>query len=99
MWHRWLRERSEPLIEGDRHPARLAVTLAREQTLLGSFAELNREPAEGGGIGPVLRIVGTAVLGNVEIRTLPRGASAHGERALPSSPKAPALPHMREDEP
>jgi hypothetical protein len=41
--------------------------------ILASFAELNRMPAEGTATGPVLRIVGSAVLGNVEIRTLPRG--------------------------
>ena len=44
--------------------------------ILASFAELNRMPAEGVAAGPVLRIVGSAVLGNVEIRTLPRGVSA-----------------------
>jgi hypothetical protein len=49
-------------------------------------------PAEGGAAGPVLRIVGSAVLGNVEIRTLPRG--------LPSShvPVRASLP-KREGEP
>ena len=44
--------------------------------ILASFAELNRVPAEGGATGPLLRIVGSAVLGNVEIHTLPRGDSA-----------------------
>ncbi len=67
--------------------------------ILASFAELNRVPAEGGGAGPVLRIVGTAVLGNVEIRTLPRGLQVQGGRALPPSPKVPGLPPKREDEP
>jgi hypothetical protein len=53
--------------------------------ILASFAELNRMPAEGAATGPVLRIVGSAVLGNVEIRTLPRGVSpSHVQvRALP----------------
>ena len=69
--------------------------------ILASFAELNRLPAEGSGTGPVLRIVGTAVLGNVEIRTLPRGAAARsGGRAqnLPSAGRAPALPPKTGDE-
>jgi hypothetical protein len=39
---------------------------------LGSFATVNRVPPEGAESGPVLRIVGSAVLGNVEIRTMPR---------------------------
>src|ERR1043165_1805428 len=118
-------------MEGDRHPARLAVTETREQILeqleldlrdvtfsegvtqihvravlgnieivvppslpvecegsgiLASFAELNRLPAEGSGTGPVLRIVGTAVLGNVEIRTLPRGVAARGGGRAPNLP-------------
>lgn len=60
--------------------------------ILASFAELNRMPAEGAATGPVLRIVGSALLGNVEIRTLPRG--------LPSShAPAAALPPKRGDEP
>ena len=70
--------------------------------ILASFAELNRLPAEGSGAGPLLRIVGSAVLGNVEIRTLPRGVSAPGcgrVPALPSGARAPALPAKREDEP
>ena len=50
---------------------------------LCSFAELNRMPAEGSSAGPVLRVIGSAVLGNVEIRTLPRGMSAKAVRALP----------------
>jgi hypothetical protein len=49
-------------------------------------------PAEGEVAGPVLRIIGSAVLGNVEIRTLPRGVPLAGERVL-------ALPPKREDEP
>jgi hypothetical protein len=54
--------------------------------ILASFAALSRMPAEGTATGPVLRIVGSAVLGNVEIRTLPRGlASSHAPmRALPA---------------
>jgi hypothetical protein len=59
--------------------------------ILGAFAMLHRMPAEGAASGPVLRIVGSAVLGNVEIRTLPVGvASAGGRpRALPSKPGKP----------
>jgi hypothetical protein len=59
--------------------------------ILASFAELNRLPAEGSGTGPVLRIVGRAVLGNVEIRTLPRGLALPSERPAPR-----ALPAKRE---
>jgi hypothetical protein len=55
--------------------------------ILASFAALNRMPAEGGGDGPVLRIVGSAVLGNVEIRTRPRGVLLPGERARALPPK------------
>jgi hypothetical protein len=40
----------------------------------------------------VLRIVGSAVLGNVEIRTLPRGLALPGERT-----GVPALPPKRGD--
>jgi hypothetical protein len=58
--------------------------------ILASFAELNRMPAEGGATGPVLRIVGSAVLGNVEIRTLPRGASPGGPRPAALPPKGGA---------
>lgn len=54
---------------------------------LASFAELNRMPAEGSAEGPVLRIVGSAVLGNVEIRTLPRGVPAHAVRVAALPPK------------
>ncbi len=54
--------------------------------ILASFAALNRVPAEGADSGPVLRIIGSAVLGNVEIRTLPRGVPAPGTRALPPKP-------------
>jgi hypothetical protein len=61
--------------------------------ILASFAELNRLPAEGSGTGPVLRIVGSAVLGNVEIRTLPRGLALPSER-----PATRALPAKREGE-
>jgi Domain of unknown function (DUF1707)/Cell wall-active antibiotics response 4TMS YvqF len=70
--------------------------------ILASFAELNRLPAEGSGAGPLLRIVGTAVLGNVEIRTLPRGVAAPGcGRApnLPSGRRVPALPPKPGEEP
>lgn len=58
--------------------------------ILASFAELNRMPVEGNPNGPMLRIVGSAVLGNVEIRTLPRGMALPGERAA-----TPALPPKR----
>jgi hypothetical protein len=54
---------------------------------LASFAELNRMPAEGTSDGPSLRIVGSAVLGNVEIRTLPRGVSPHPARVAALPPK------------
>jgi len=56
--------------------------------VLGAFAMLHRMPAEGAGTGPVLRIIGSAVLGNVEIRTLPAGLPLPGERnpALPAKP-------------
>ena len=60
--------------------------------ILASFAQLNRLPAEGSASGPVLRIIGSAVLGNVEIRTLPRGLSAADQRPR-------ALPAKREEEP
>jgi hypothetical protein len=60
--------------------------------ILASFAELNRMPADGTATGPVLRIVGSAVLGNVEIRTLPRGLPSSFVQGRPSLPK-------REDEP
>jgi len=62
--------------------------------ILASFAELNRLPAEGNGTGPRLRIIGSALLANVEIRTLPRGVSSHG-RALPGGVRAPELPPKR----
>jgi hypothetical protein len=54
--------------------------------ILASFAALNRVPPEGESGGPVLRIVGSAVLGNVEIRTLPRGLPLMrgGSPALPA---------------
>ena len=58
--------------------------------ILASFAALNRLPAEGGGSGPVLRIVGSALLANVEIRTLPRGV-------VPAKGCTPALPAKREE--
>ena len=61
--------------------------------ILASFAALNRMPAEGAEGGPVLRIVGSAVLGNVEIRTLPRGV------ASPACGTRRALPPKRGDEP
>jgi hypothetical protein len=57
--------------------------------ILASFAALHRVPPEGREGGPSLRIIGSAVLGNVEIRTLPRGVSPHPSlreqrtRALP----------------
>jgi len=43
-------------------------------------------PAEGSPNGPMLRVVGSAVLGNVEIRTLPRGLALPGERAAAALP-------------
>ena len=67
--------------------------------ILASFAELNRVPAEGSGNGPRLRIVGLAVLGNVEIRTLPRGVPLHDARALPACGRVPALPPKSGDTP
>ncbi len=68
-------------------PPQLAVE-CEGTGILASFASLNRVPAEGSEDGPVLRIVGSAVLGNVEIRTLPRGVTLAdaASRALP--PKA-----------
>ncbi len=65
-------------------PPQLAVE-CEGSGILASFASLSRMPAEGGEGGPVLRVVGSALLGNVEIRTLPRGVPAdHGShRALP----------------
>lgn len=62
--------------------------------ILASFAALNRVPAEGPEGGPILRIIGSALLGNVEIRTLPRGVSPH--HSLREQP-ARALPHKSED--
>jgi hypothetical protein len=59
---------------------------------LASFAQLNRIPAEGTAAGPLLRIIGSAVLGNVEIRTLPRGLSV-------SVPRPRALPPKGDREP
>jgi hypothetical protein len=59
--------------------------------ILASFASMNRLPAEGTGAGPLLRILGSAVLGNVEIRTLPRGLDA-------KAPRAPQLPPRRGEE-
>ncbi len=41
------------------------------RALLGSFSEVNRVPAEGAADGPVLRVIGSAVFGNVEIQTRP----------------------------
>jgi hypothetical protein len=66
-------------------PPQLAVE-CEGSGILASFATLNRMPAEGGEGGPVLRIVGSAVLGNVEIRTLPRGVplSSGSRKALPA---------------
>jgi Domain of unknown function (DUF1707)/Cell wall-active antibiotics response 4TMS YvqF len=66
-------------------PPQLAVE-CEGTGILASFASLNRIPAEGGDEGPVLRIVGSALLGNVEIRTLPRGMPlpGHSSKALPA---------------
>lgn len=57
--------------------------------ILASFASLTRLPAEAVQEGPVLRVLGSAVLGNVEIRTLPRGVplGARGGKALPAARK------------
>jgi hypothetical protein len=54
----------------------LPPTIAVECTgtpVFGSFASLDRRPRVGGD-EPVLRIIGTAVFGNVEIKTLPSRA-------------------------
>jgi hypothetical protein len=59
-------------------PPQLAVEM-HGAGILGSFSGLSRVPRELGD-EPVLRVIGTALLGNVEIRTLPRGADAHGAR-------------------
>ena len=70
-------------------PPQLAVE-CEGNGILASFASLNRMPAEGGEGGPVLRVVGSALLGNVEIRTLPRGVPpGHGShKALPPKSEA-----------
>ena len=76
---------------------RLGRKIAKWMILTGTRVKA----AEGSGTGPVLRIVGTAVLGNVEIRTLPRGAAARGGGPapnLPSARQAPALPPKTGDE-
>ena len=53
--------------------------------ILGSFSNVSRIPHEGPRDGPVLRITGKAVLGNVEIRTRPRQLpEIVATRALPS---------------
>jgi hypothetical protein len=66
--------------------------------ILASFAEVNRMPAEGSAGGPALRIVGSAVLGNVEVRTLPRGVALPSERPRALSEQARrALPPKRGD--
>jgi hypothetical protein len=41
--------------------------------VLGSFTSVNRVPPGESHEGPVLRIIGSAVLGSVEVRTRPRG--------------------------
>lgn len=47
--------------------------------ILGSFSSLHRIPSEGEGGRAVLRILGSAVFGNVEVHTRPRGmADAQG---------------------
>ena len=43
--------------------------------ILGSFASMHRIPPEGEGGRAVLRILGSAVFGNVEVHTRPRGMS------------------------
>lgn len=68
-------------------PPQLAVE-CEGSGILASFASLNRLPAEGAAGGPVLRIVGSAVLGNVEIRTLPRGVPAEARIAKALPPKS-----------
>jgi hypothetical protein len=61
-------------------PPTLAVECAGTP-VFGSFASLDRRPRAGAG-EPVLRIVGSAVFGNVEIKTLPsRELLEAGQRA------------------
>jgi hypothetical protein len=48
--------------------------------VVGSFSALNHMPAERGSDEPVLRIAGSAIFGNVEVRTLP--AQAPSRRLL-----------------
>jgi hypothetical protein len=50
--------------------------------ILGSFSSVHRIPAEGEGGRAVLRILGSAVFGNVEVHTLPRGMT-DAQRAAP----------------
>ena len=59
-------------------PPNLAVE-SEGSTLLGSFSAVNRMPREGSAEMPVLRVIGKAVLGNVEVHTRPRkdAASSH----------------------
>ncbi len=54
-------------------PPNLAVD-CEGSGFLGSVSSVNRVPPDGTEGGPLLRIVGSAVFGNVEIHTLPRGA-------------------------
>jgi hypothetical protein len=56
--------------------------------VLGSFSSMSRVPAEGRTRGPVLRVIGSAVLGNVEIHTRPRNEPAAGyAKLLGAGPK------------
>ncbi len=56
--------------------------------VLGSFSSMSRMPAEGRTVGPVLRVIGSAVLGNVEIHTRPRNEPLSGHaRLLGAGPK------------
>jgi hypothetical protein len=70
-------------------PPDLAVECEGEG-VLGSFTHVNRVPVDGGHDGPVLRIIGLAVLGSVAVRTRPRGhaptvgCGTRTRRALPA---------------
>lgn len=51
-------------------PPQLAVE-CEGRALFGSFSAVNRRPVEGAEQGPLLRVIGSAVFGNVEIQTRP----------------------------
>ncbi len=55
--------------------------------VLGSFSSVHRIPPEGGEGRVVLRIVGAAVFGNVEVHTLPRAMSPMKEAQGRGGPK------------